>query len=74
ETIADSRVVPNPYNLGSDKNVRWPGQQDRLGFLDIPGQCTIEIYTELGELVQEIDHTDGSGDAYWNLTTKANQV
>ncbi|HKJ66386.1 MAG TPA: hypothetical protein VKA68_00375, partial [bacterium] len=74
ETIADSRIVPNPYNLGSDKNVRWPGQQDRLGFLDIPGQCTIEIYTELGELVQEIDHTDGSGDAYWNLTTKANQV
>lgn len=73
-TLESARVVPNPYNLGSDKEVRWPGQQDRIGFLDIPGNCTIEIYTELGEPVQEIEHTDGSGDAYWNLTTKANQV
>jgi hypothetical protein len=74
QTIGDVRVVPNPYNLGSSNDVRWPGQQDRIGFLDVPGQCDIEIYTELGELVEEIAHTDGSGDEYWDLTTKANQV
>lgn len=74
EALSDSRVVPNPYNLASDQNVRWPGQQDRIGFLNIPGQATIKIYTERGDLVESIEHTDGSGDAYWDLTTLANQV
>ncbi len=74
DMLADSRVVPNPYHLASDQNVRWPDQQDRIGFLNIPGQATIKIYTERGDLVETIDHTDGSGDAYWNLTTSSNQV
>jgi hypothetical protein len=68
------RVVPNPYNLASSGQVRWPEQQDRIGFLDVPGNATISIFTEIGELVETIEHTDGSGDSYWNLTTSSNQV
>ena len=74
EEVADTRIVPNPYHLGSDQGVRWPDQQDRIGFLEVPGQCTIRIYTEMGELVETIEHTDGSGDEYWDLTTSSNQV
>lgn len=69
-----ARVVPNPYNLASDKNVRWPDQQDKIAFLEIPGECTIKIYTETGELIETIKHDNGSGDAYWNLTTSSNQL
>ncbi len=74
EEAADARVVPNPYVLEADKNVRWPDLQDKIGFLEIPGHCTIKIYAEDGSLVETIDHTDGSGDEYWALTTYANQV
>ena len=72
--LADIRIVPNPFNLGSRGNVRWPDKQDKLGFLDIPGQCTISIYTQLGELVATIEHTDGSGDEFWDHTTTSRQV
>ena len=71
---ADFVIVPNPYNLAADPEVRWPDMQDKIAFLDIPGECTIKIYTELGELIRTLDHTDGSGDEYWNLTTSSNQV
>ncbi len=73
-TMDDLRIVPNPWNLAASPNVRWPDQQDKLGFLDIPGKCTIKIYTELGELVEEIEHTDGTGDEFWQLTTSSRQV
>lgn len=69
-----ARIVPNPYNLSSDQNIRWPDQQDKIGFLNIPGQATITIYTERGDRIETIEHTDGSGDAYWDLTTSANQL
>ena len=72
-TVADARVVPNPVNLGSDETIRF-AQEDRVAFFNIPGDCTIKIYTELGELVHTIEHTDGSGDELWNLTTKSRQL
>ncbi len=72
-TLADARVVPNPVNLGSDQTVRF-AQEDRVAFFDIPGECTIKIYSELGEFIQEINHTDGSGDEIWNLTTRSRQL
>ena len=74
QTLSDVRVVPNPFVLSSDREVRWPDQRDRLGFLNVPGQATIKIYTEAGILVDTIEHTDGSGDAYWNHTTSSNQL
>ncbi len=72
-TVADFRVVPNPVNLGADQSVRFD-VEDRMAFFNIPGQCTIKIYTEIGELVHTIEHTDGSGDETWNLTTSSRQL
>lgn len=74
ETLSDVRIVPNPFNLGSSPSVRWPDQTDKLGFLNIPGEARIEIYTEIGELVDTIIHDDGSGDAFWDHTTSARQL
>jgi hypothetical protein len=73
EDMADIRVVPNPFNINAATSLRW-GAEDRLGFLNVPGRATVEIYTELGELVDTIRHEDGSGDIYWNHTTSAGQV
>lgn len=73
ESVADFKIVPNPYNISADRDVRWD-QQDRLGFLDIPGNCIIRIYTEMGELVETIRHEDGSGDEFWDHTTSDRQL
>jgi len=69
------RVVPNPYNIAADPNrLLYPNEPNKIGFLNIPGECTIKIYTELGELIKTIEHTNGSGDEYWDLTTSYNQI
>ena len=73
-SLADARIVPNPYNLGSNAQLRWPDVQNQIAFLDIPGSCTIEIFTELGERVKTIVHRGGNGDENWNLTTESNQL
>ena len=73
--MSDIRVVPNPYNISAAKSLGFGDQQaNRLAFFNIPGQCTIRIYTEIGELIYTIVHTDGSGDAYWDSVTSSNQL
>ena len=67
------RVVPNPYHIGATTDIRF-SNKDKLAFLDVPGNCTIKIYTQLGELIDTIEHTDGSGDEYWDQTTSSRQV
>jgi hypothetical protein len=74
DAVSDFKIVPNPYNLGSDPEIRFPDDDEKLGFLDIPGNSVIRIYTELGELVQTIRHDDGSGDEFWNLATDDRQL
>ncbi|ARA94735.1 hypothetical protein AWN76_017285 [Rhodothermaceae bacterium RA] len=75
-TTSSFKIVPNPLNIAANESVRYTrgNTADRIGFLDIPGQCTIRIYTETGELVKTIEHTTGTGDEYWNLTTDSQQV
>jgi hypothetical protein len=68
------RIVPNPYNLGAVSSLLWPGQQDKIVFKNIPAVCTLRIYTELGELIQTIQHTDGTGSQDYNLTTSSKQI
>jgi hypothetical protein len=71
------RVVPNPYNIKT-RNIQFgtndPTTLDRLGFYNLPPICKIKIYTELGDLVATIDHTNGSGDDYWQSLTSSRQV
>ena len=75
--VSDFRIVPNPVNFASDETVRIIIDGDptrgQVEFLDIPGQCTISIYTEIGELVKRIEHSNGSGNASWNLLTSSRQ-
>lgn len=79
-SIERVRVVPNPFYLGSPINAtqqtgtRYYDQGDKLGFLDLPGMCRIDIYTELGEKIATLNHTNGSGDEYWDLATSSRQV
>ncbi len=71
--LSDIRIVPNPYHLGADPAVRLD-VQDRMAFYGLPGQARIDIYSELGELIRTIEHTDGSGDEFWDMTTSSRQL
>ncbi len=74
-TTGSFKIVPNPFNVAAQEGVRYPGpRKERIGFLDIPGQSTIRIYTERGDLVKTIEHTTGSGDEYWDITTDSQQL
>ena len=70
------RVVPNPFNIGSAGQFRFQGdgETNKLAFFNIPGFCRIDIYTEIGELVDSIEHDNGTGDEYWDHTTSSRQV
>ncbi len=72
-SLSQVRIVPNPYHLGADPAVRLD-VQDRMAFYGLPGQARIDLYSELGELVRTIEHTDGSGDEFWDLTTSSRQL
>jgi hypothetical protein len=75
EGLKQSRIVPNPYHLGADPGLHVGGDvRDKIAFYDIPGESRIAIYTELGELVRTLEHTDGSGDEFWDLTTSSRQL
>lgn len=67
------RIVPNPYNILASK-LQYTGEPDKIMFLNIPGHCTIRIFTERGDLVNEIHHENGSGDESWNSITSSRQV
>jgi hypothetical protein len=75
EEMDSIRIVPNPYNISASTTdgLRF-SQTDRLAFYNIPGECTIKIYTELGELIHSIEHLNGSGDEYWYSNTSSNQI
>ncbi|MEE9432410.1 MAG: hypothetical protein V3V16_15295 [Melioribacteraceae bacterium] len=74
ESLEDIRVVPNPYNIRAREIQFGISGPDRIMFLDIPGECTIKIYTERGDLVKVLEHTDGSGDEAWNSITSSRQT
>jgi len=69
------RVVPNPFMIASSPNrLRFENEPNKLVFYNVPARCTIDIYTERGELVYSIEHTDGSGDEFWDGVTSSNQL
>lgn len=72
-SFEDFRVVPNPYHIAAS-SLQYTEELDKIMFLNIPGQCDINIYTERGDLVKTIRHRDGSGDESWNSVTESRQV
>jgi hypothetical protein len=74
-------IVPNPYNIeansddraGFDRNqVRFRGNQ--IQFINMPGRARIQIFTEIGQHIRTINHTDGTGSVAWNLLTESRQL
>jgi len=70
-------VVPNPYVVVNEiePTNKLPGQnrgERRLYFENLPPECTIRIYTLVGELVQTIHHRSSleHGRAFWNLLNR----
>ena len=73
-SLDDIRIVPNPYSIRMARDLQYLGEPDKIMFLDIPGKCIIKIYTERGDLVDELIHENGSGDHAWNSLTSSRQV
>ena len=73
QSLTGIRIVPNPYNIAAP-GMQYPGEPDKIMFLNIPGHCTIRIYTENGDLINTINHENGSGDEAWNSITSSRQV
>jgi len=72
-SLDDVRVVPNPFNIGAAE-LQYVGEPDKIMFLDLPAYCTIKIYSESGDLVKTLYHTDGSGDESWGDLTYEHSV
>lgn len=78
--LADVYVVPNPYvgsseferfgSFDADLNRSFP---KAIKFVNLPAEARIQIFTLAGDLVQEIEHNNGSGIEAWNLRTRLNQ-
>jgi len=76
-SMDEIRIVPNPYSIAADKKLKFGDTgvlANRLAFFNIPGRCNIKIYSELGELIESIEHLDGTGDEYWDSVTSAKQL
>ncbi len=71
----DTRIVPNPYNIKAKEMQFGEGlDKDKIMFYNIPGYCKIQIFSERGDLIKTLNHTDGSGDHRWNLISKDRQI
>ncbi|MDZ7797938.1 MAG: hypothetical protein U5N56_13295 [Candidatus Marinimicrobia bacterium] len=56
------RIVPNPYNIQNRKITFGTGSdKDKLMFYNLPENCMIRIFTERGDLVNEIEHVTEAG-------------
>jgi hypothetical protein len=70
-------VVPNPYFSFSDAElagIRTDTRDDRrIEFRNLPQQCTIRIYTIVGELVRTIEKNDPTSYAVWDLLSFESQ-
>jgi hypothetical protein len=65
-------VVPNPLNIRATEasGGRYPGSDQgvyQIGFRKLPPECIVRIFTESGELIQTIEHTNGSGTEFWQV-------
>lgn len=65
DKLSDIRVVPNPFNINTVDRLIYFGEERKVTFVNLPGYCTIKIYTESGDLINTIQHTSGSGDETW---------
>ena len=75
ESLADVRVVPNPYIIASG----WETGKERiLQFTHMPSRATIKIFNVAGELVRTIEHNSSNSIAtsiaVWDLKNEDRQL
>jgi hypothetical protein len=63
-------VVPNPYRGTAEWEVEY---EDRIKFTNLPPVAKISIFSLSGDLIKEIEHTNGQAEEYWDLVTRNNQ-
>lgn len=87
-TVGRVAVVPNPYRGDAgyesfnppwekppSSRSRWLEQDRRIQFINLPGRCTIRIYTLAGDPVQTLHHeSETQGYEDWNLTSSVGQA
>ncbi|MBU8932945.1 MAG: hypothetical protein KOO62_02950 [candidate division Zixibacteria bacterium] len=72
--LADIKVVPNPYLGRYSSMVETAEDESAIYFNGLPGECAIRIYTLAGDLVQTLNHTDGTGSTRWDLQSRNGQL
>jgi hypothetical protein len=60
-------TVPNPFVVSSRFEVGAYGLEKTVQFHFLPPECTIRIFNIAGDLVQTIEHTNGTSIESWNL-------
>ncbi len=61
-------VVPNPYKQAS--GFSDPGELKRITLLNIPSKCTVRIFNLARDLIQTIEHDDGTGSTSWGSSAE----
>jgi len=72
-SLSEARVVPNPYNIKFPEK-QFIGAPNKIMFMELPPICTISIYSESGDLIKTLYHTDGSGDEPWGIASEQHLV
>jgi hypothetical protein len=77
ETLEQVYVVPNPFFVRSGFQGTTSGGSEatmKLGFYNLPKECTIRVFSYSGQLVQTIEHNSELYSTEWLQTTRNNQV
>ena len=66
------KVFPNPFKEIS--GFPTSGSEDSIVWINLPGRCTIRIYTSSGELVKTMEHDNPDlGEEVWDQLSDARQ-
>ncbi|MFQ5637586.1 MAG: hypothetical protein ACE5IR_06275 [bacterium] len=66
-------AVPNPFIITAGSLLFAENSGNTIKFFNLPAVCTLKIYTETGDLLSTIEHTDLSDREDWDLQTDQNQ-
>jgi len=68
--VQQVKVVPNPYRGTNLFEARY---ESIIRFINLPPACKITILTLAGDIVQTLDHSDGTDSESWDLLSKNTQ-
>ncbi len=69
--LDDVKVVPNPYRGTNKFEAKY---DETIRFINLPPACKITILTLAGDIVQTLNHTDGTDSEMWDLLSKNTQA